>query len=69
VENAEDEREGEEEEQWPAEAGGESELLSTVHYSLFTVLFLLFFLWPLFIIQFATQHKRQLEVASGYLAV
>jgi hypothetical protein len=34
VENAEDEREGEEEEQWPAEAGGESELLSTVHYSL-----------------------------------
>jgi hypothetical protein len=38
-------------------------------YSLFTALFLLFFLWPLFITQFATQHKRQLEVASGYLAV
>ena len=42
---------------------------AALHCSLFTALFLLFFLWPLFITQFATKHKKQLEVASGYLAV
>ena len=41
---------------------------AALHCSLFTAMFLLFFLWPLFI-KFATQRKRQLKVASGYLAV
>jgi len=41
---------------------------AALHCSLFTAMFLLFFLWPLFI-KFATQHRRQLEVVFGYLAV
>jgi hypothetical protein len=72
VENAEDEGEGEgegggeEEEQWlaveTAEAGGElRELLSTVFCLCSS------FSAPLF--TFATQHKKQLEIAFGSLAV
>ena len=72
MENAEDEGEGEgegggeEEEQWlaveTAEAGGElRELLSTV--------FCLCSSFSASLFTFATQHKKQLDIAFGSLAV